>query len=57
MGYYWLNRQKSLQKAKEKYGNGGKEKADKHYQENKEVIKEKARDKYKFFSEKEKKSK
>ena len=25
MSYYWFNKQELLQKAKEKYGNGGKE--------------------------------
>ena len=32
MSYYWLNRQELLQKAKNKYENGGKEKAAKYYQ-------------------------
>ena len=44
MNYHWFNRQELLKKAKEKYNNkGGKEKAAKYYQDNKEVIKEKAR--------------
>ena len=47
MSYYWFNRQELLQKAKEKYDNGGKEKAAKHYQTNKDVIKQKSNDKYK----------
>ena len=33
MSYYWFNRQELLQKAKEKYDNGGKEKAAKYYRE------------------------
>ena len=37
MTYYWFNRQELLQKAKEKYDNGGKEKTGKYYQDNKEV--------------------
>ena len=47
MSYYWLNRQQLLQKAKEKYDNGGKEKAAKYYQANKDVIKEKEKNKEK----------
>ena len=46
-----------MQKAKEKYDNGGKEEAAKYYQANKDVIKEKARNKYKNLSEEEKESK
>ena len=42
MSYYWFNRQELLNKAKEKYDSGGgKEKAAKYYQDNKDVIKEK----------------
>ena len=36
MNYYWRNRQKILQKAKERYS---KEKAAEYYKQNKEVIK------------------
>ena len=44
MSYYWFNREELLKKANEKYHNkGGKEKAAKYYQDNKE----KARSKYK----------
>ena len=51
MSYYWFNRQKLLQKAKDKYHNcGGKEKAAKYYTKNKDVIKEKANNKYKNLS-------
>ena len=57
MSYYWFNRRKLLQKAKEKYDNGGKEKAAKYYQDNKDVIKEKANSTYKNLSEEEKKAK
>ena len=50
-----LNRKELLKKAKEKYGNkGGKEKASKYYEDNKEAIKEKIRNKYKILTEKEK---
>ena len=41
MSYYWFNRLELLKKAKEKYDNGGKEKAAKYNQDNKDVIKEK----------------
>ena len=37
MSYYWFNRQELLQKAKEKYDNGGKEKAAEYCQDNKDV--------------------
>ena len=58
MSYYWFNRQELLKKAKEKYDNGGKEKAAKYYQDNKVVIKEKANDKkYKNLSEEKKEAK
>ena len=51
MSYCWCNRQEILQKAKERYS---KEKAAEYYQQNKEVIKEKSRNRYKNMSEKEK---
>ena len=55
MSYYWFNRQELLQKAKGKYHSGeGKEKAAEHYIKNKDVIKERANDKYKNLSEEEK---
>ena len=48
---YWFNRQELLQKAKDKYHNsGGKERAAEYYLANKEVIKEKANNKYKNLS-------
>ena len=40
MRYYWCNRQEILQKAKEGYS---KEKAAEYYKQNKEVTKEKSR--------------
>ena len=47
MRYYWFNREELLKKAKTKYHNeGGQEKAAKYYEDNKEAIKEKARNKY-----------
>ena len=49
MNYYWFNRQEILQKVKEKYS---KEKAAKYYAQNKEVIKEKSRERYKNLSKK-----
>ena len=51
MSYYQFNRQEILQKAKEKYS---KEKAAEYYLKNKEVIKEKARNRYRNLSEEEK---
>ena len=51
MSYYWCNRQEILQKAKERYS---KEKAAEYYLQNKEVIKEKSRNRYKNLSEEEK---
>ena len=43
-----------LKKAKEKYDNGSKEKAAKYYQDNKDVTKEKEKNKYRNLSEGEK---
>ena len=57
MSYYWFNRQELLQKRKKKYDNGGKEKAAKYYQANKDVIMEKANSKYKNLQKKRKKEK
>ena len=51
MSYYQFNRQEILQKAKKKYS---KEKAAEFYLQNKEAIKEKARDRYRNLSEEEK---
>ena len=51
MNYYWFNRQKILQKAREKCS---KEKAAEHYLKNKEAIKEKSRQHYKNLSQEEK---
>ena len=50
MSYYWFNRQEVLEKAKERYS---KEKATESYLQNKEVIKEKAKNRYKNLSEEE----
>ena len=49
MNYYWFNRKEILQKAKEEYF---KEKVAKYYTQNKEAIKEKSRERYKYFSQK-----
>ena len=55
MSYYWFNKKEILQKAEEKYHNcGGKEKAAKCYQANKDAIKEKAKNRYKNLSEEKK---
>ena len=51
MSYYQFNRQEILQKAKEK---NYKEKAAEYYLQNKEALKEKARDRYRNLSEEEK---
>ena len=51
MSYYWFNRQEILQKAKDRYS---KEKAAEYYVQNKEVMKEKSRNRYKNLSEEEK---
>ena len=51
MSYYQFNRQEILQKTKERYS---REKAAEYYLQNKEALKEKARDRYKNLSEEEK---
>ena len=51
MSYYQFNRQEILQKAKERYS---KEKAAEYYLQNKEAIKERARDRYRNLSEEKK---
>ena len=51
MSYYQFNRQEILQKAKEKFS---KEKGAEYYLKNKEVIKEKARNRYINLPEEEK---
>ena len=51
ISYYWFNRQKILQKAKEKYS---KEKVAEYYAQNKEAIKEKSRERYKNLSQEQK---
>ena len=50
MSYYWFNKQ-ILQKAKERYS---KEKTADYYMKNKEVVKEKSRNRYKMLFEEEK---
>ena len=58
MSYYWFNREEFLRKSKEKYDDkAGKEKASKYYENNKETINEKGRNKHKNLTEKEKKLK
>ena len=51
MSYYLFNRHKNLQKSRKTYS---KEKAAEYYLQNKEVINEKARNRYKNLSEEEK---
>ena len=50
MSYYWFKRQEILQKAKERCS---KEKAAEYYLQNKEVIKEKTKNRYKNLSKEE----
>ena len=58
MSYYWFNRQELLQNTKVKYHNdGGKEEAAEYYIANKDVLKEKARNKYRNLSEEKKEAK
>ena len=58
MNYYLFNMQESLQKAKDRYHyGGGKEKAAKYHIENKEVLRENAKNKYRNLSEEEKEAK
>ena len=48
MSHYWFNRQELLEKAKDRYHNSSsKEKAAEYYIANKDVLKEKAKNKYK----------
>ena len=49
MNYYWFNRQKVLQEAKDKYS---KEKAAEYYAQEEEAIKEKSRERYKILKKK-----
>ena len=51
MSYYQFNKQEILQKGKERYS---KEKAVEYYLQNKEALKEKARNRYRNLSEEEK---
>ena len=54
MSYYWFNREEMLQK----YHNyGGKEKVAEYYQENRDILKEKATNKYKKVIRRRKRSK
>ena len=58
MGHYWFNRQELLEKAKDRYHDGGgKEKTVENYIANKDLQKEKANSKYRNLSEEEKESK
>ena len=51
MNHYWFNRQEILQKAKENYS---KEKAAEYYKQNKEAMKENAKERYKNLPQEEK---
>ena len=52
MSYHWVNRQELLKKAKDKcHNNDGKEKAAKYYLDNKDVLKEKAKNVYRNVTE------
>ena len=48
MSHYWFNREKILQKY---HNEGGKEKAVEYYRQNKDILKEKAKNRYKNLSE------
>ena len=48
MSYYWFNREEILQKY---HNEGGKEKAAKYYQKNKDILKERAKNRYRNLSE------
>ena len=55
MSYYLFNREELMQKAKVRYHNGGdRERAAEYYEDNKEVLRKNARNKYRSFSEEEK---
>ena len=58
MNYYWFNRQELFKKTGEKYHNCcGKEKAAEYYQVTKDIIKQKANNKYNNLAEEEKEPK
>ena len=57
MSYYWLNREEVLQKSEEEYRNCGSKKAAEYCQTNKDLLKEKARNKYRNLSEEENEAK
>ena len=58
MSYYWLNRKELMQKSKDRYHyGGGKEKAAEYYVKNRGLLKEDSNNKYRNFSEKDKKTK
>ena len=58
MSYYQFIKKEILQKTKEKYDNGvGKEKTAEYYESNKDVLKEKATNRYRNLSEEEKEAK
>ena len=49
MSYYQLNRDKLLEKVKDRYHNGdGKEKAAKYYKNNQNILKEKTKNQYRI---------
>ena len=51
MSHYWFSRQELLEKAKDRYQNGGgKQEAADYYIANKDVLEEKAKNKYKNLS-------
>ena len=58
MSYYWFNRQELLQRAKDKYYiTGGKEESAEYCITDKDVLKEKTRNKYRNSSKEEKEAK
>ena len=57
MSYYWFNRQELLEKAKGRYHNSGGKKEAEYYIANKDVLKEKGRNKYRTLLEENKEEK
>ena len=51
MSYYWFNREKILKNVWDKYHKkGGKERAAKHYLENREILKDDAKNRYRSLT-------
>ena len=58
MSYYLFNREEWMQKTKDRYHKGGgRERVAEYYEDNKEVLRKNAKNKYRSFSEEEKEAK